>query len=162
MRRQIMALVVGLTTLVILAFAIPVALLIRSSVVQNAERAAVLQANNVALTIRTNNNQAAIESYLKALAQNKDRRTSVRTPDGTLLGTAPPGAGRARRRQRSRPRTRQRTTGHHPAEKVANRPNYVRFPVAKSPSSPCGCPTACTSCRSTCRMLPCTAVKSDG
>ena len=92
MRRQIMALVVGLTTLVILAFAIPVALLIRSSVVQNAERAAVLQANNVALTIRTNNNQAAIESYLKALAQNKDRRTSVRTPDGTLLGTAPPGA----------------------------------------------------------------------
>ena len=34
MRRQIMALVVGLTTLVILAFAIPVALLIRSSVVQ--------------------------------------------------------------------------------------------------------------------------------
>jgi hypothetical protein len=51
LRRQIMALVVGLTTLVILAFAIPVALLIRSSVVQNAERAAVLQANNVALTI---------------------------------------------------------------------------------------------------------------
>ena len=92
MRRQIMALVVGLTTLVILAFAIPVALLIRSSVVQNAERAAVLQANNVALTIRTNSNQAAIDSYLKALAQNKDRRTSVRTPDGTLLGTAPPGA----------------------------------------------------------------------
>jgi signal transduction histidine kinase len=96
MRRQIMALVVGLTTLVILAFAIPVALLIRSSVVQNAERAAVLQANNVALTIRTNNNQAAIESYLKALAQNNDRRTSVRTPDGTLLGTAPPGAAAPR------------------------------------------------------------------
>ena len=88
MRRQIMALVVGLTTLVILAFAIPVALLIRSSVVQNAERAAVLQANNVALTIRTNNSQAAIESYLKVLAQNNDRRTSVRTPNGTLLGTA--------------------------------------------------------------------------
>ena len=93
MRRQIMALVVGLTTLVILAFAIPVALLIRSSVVQNAERAAVLQANNVALTIRTNNSQAAIESYLKVLAQNNDRRTSVRTPNGTLLGTAPPGLG---------------------------------------------------------------------
>ena len=93
MRRQIMALVVGLTTLVILAFAIPVALLIRSSVVQNAERAAVLQANNVALTIRTNNSQSAIESYLKVLAQNNDRRTSVRTPNGALLGTAPPGLG---------------------------------------------------------------------
>ena len=75
MRRQIMALVVGLTTLVILAFAIPVALLIRSSVVQNAERAAVLQANNVALTIRTNNSQSAIDSYLKVLAQNNDRRS---------------------------------------------------------------------------------------
>ena len=93
MRRQIMALVVGLTTLVILAFAIPVALLIRSSVVQNAERAAVLQANNVALTIRTNNSQSAIDSYLKVLAQNNDRRTSVRTPNGALLGTAPPGLG---------------------------------------------------------------------
>ncbi len=93
MRRQIMALVVGLTTLVILAFAIPVAILIRSAVLQNAERAAVLQANNVALFIRTNNNQAAIESYLKALAQNNDRRTSVRIPNGTILGTAPPGGG---------------------------------------------------------------------
>ena len=93
MRRQIMAMVVGLTTLVILAFAIPVALLIRSSVVENAERAAVLQANNVALTIRTNNSQTAIDSYLKVLAQNNDRRTSVRAPDGTVLGTAPPGAG---------------------------------------------------------------------
>ena len=128
MRRQIMALVVGLTTLVILAFAIPVALLIRSSVVQNAERAAVLQANNVALTIRTNNSQSAIESYLKVLAQNNDRRTSVRTPNGALLGTAPPGLGGPVRSgsgapPSGRPRTWEGTTGHLLAERAANRHN---------------------------------------
>ena len=164
MRRQIMALVVGLTTLVILAFAIPVALLIRSSVVQNAERAAVLQANNVALTIRTNSNQAAIDSYLKALAQNKDRRTSVRTPGGALLGTAPPGLGRpvdpATARQSRSPPNVGGNNRPPPGGEGGEQAQLRQIPGGEVAELPCGCPTACTSCRSTCRMLPCTAVRS--
>ena len=129
MRRQIMALVVGLTTLVILAFAIPVALLIRSSVVQNAERAAVLQANNVALTIRTNNSQSAIESYLK-VARTEQRPPHERAHARTEPCSAPrrpasaaPASDPAAARRRGRRRTWAGTTAHPLAERAANRPS---------------------------------------
>jgi signal transduction histidine kinase len=81
-----------MTTLVVLAFAIPLAVLIRSAVAQRADRAAIDQANNVALFVRNaGDNQAELTSYLAALPQNEDHRTSVRLPDGTVLGRLPPG-----------------------------------------------------------------------
>ena len=89
MRRQIMALVVGLTTLVILAFAIPVGFLIQSAVVASAERAAVQQANNLALVAR-NSTSAELQASLNLLPQDADHRSSVQLSNGTLLGKLPP------------------------------------------------------------------------
>ena len=47
MRRRILLLTVGMTTLVVLAFAIPLAILIRHTVYQNALKALERQANDV-------------------------------------------------------------------------------------------------------------------
>ena len=89
MRRQIMALVVGLTTLVILAFAIPVGFLIQSAVVASAERAAVQQANSLALVAR-NGTTTELQASLNLLPQDADHRSSVQLSNGTLLGKLPP------------------------------------------------------------------------
>ena len=89
MRRQIMALVVGLTTLVILAFAIPVGFLIQSAVVTSAERSAVQQANNLALVAR-NSTSSELQASLNLLPQDSDHRSSVQLSDGTVLGKLPP------------------------------------------------------------------------
>ncbi len=95
MRRRILLLVVGMTALVVLAFAIPLAILIPSAVTQRAERSTIDQANSVALFVRSAPSVAALESYVASLPQNADHRTSVRLPDGTVLGTTSPGQGNA-------------------------------------------------------------------
>jgi signal transduction histidine kinase len=94
MRRQIMALVVGLTTLVILAFAIPVGFLIQSAVVASAERAAVQQANNLALVAR-NGTSSELQASLNLLPQDADHRSSVQLSNGTVLGKLPPASDQA-------------------------------------------------------------------
>ena len=95
MRRRILLLVVGMTALVVLAFAIPLAILIPSAVTQRAERSTIDQANSVALFVRNASSVAAMESYIASLPQNADHRTSVRLPDGTVLGTTSSGQGNA-------------------------------------------------------------------
>ncbi len=90
MRRRILLLVVGMTLLVVLAFAIPLAVLIRNRVVQNAEHTTIEQAQSVAFLLRGNPTSAQITAYLSQLPQNDDRSTSVRLPDGTVLGRAAP------------------------------------------------------------------------
>lgn len=96
MRRQIMVLVIGLTTLVILAFAIPVAILIRNAVVDRAERSTIDQANNLALVVQNSRgNVSSIEASLNGLTQNADHRANVVLPDGTVLGQPPPGGDAA-------------------------------------------------------------------
>ena len=88
MRRRILFLVAGVTTLVVLAFAIPVALLIRSAVVQRSERSIRDQAEAVSRFLGYGNHtSSAIISYLNSLPQNKNRSTSVQLPVGTVLGT---------------------------------------------------------------------------
>lgn len=94
MRRRIMLLVVGMTALVVLAFAIPVALLIRTGVEQRNERSMRDQAQAVARFLGYGNpSAAAVASYLDTLPQSEDRRTSVTMPNGTVLGTQDPSEG---------------------------------------------------------------------
>ncbi|MEO6501170.1 MAG: HAMP domain-containing sensor histidine kinase [Jatrophihabitantaceae bacterium] len=87
MRRRILALVVGMTTLVVLAFAIPSGVLIRSAVLQRAEQATIDQADTVAVFLRSGSpTRAAIQEYATSLSSATGRPTSVRLPDGTTLG----------------------------------------------------------------------------
>lgn len=91
MRRRILLLVAGITVLVVLAFAIPVALLIRSAVAQRGERSIRDEAAGIGHFIEAGHpSDAAISTYLAGLTQTADRSASVLTPDGTLLGPAAP------------------------------------------------------------------------
>ena len=97
MRRRILLLVAAVTTLVVLAFAIPVALLVRSAVVQRSERAIVDQAQAIASVVGYGGpTTSAISNYLKTLPQTKRRSASVYMPDGTVLGTDASGEPTAR------------------------------------------------------------------
>jgi signal transduction histidine kinase len=90
MRRRIMLLVVGMTTLVVLAFAIPVGIEIRSTVLQRVEHATTEQANTVALYLRSGSaTTAQITSYVKTISDSSGRPTSVLSPDGTTIGALP-------------------------------------------------------------------------
>jgi signal transduction histidine kinase len=95
MRRRILLLTVGMTTLVVLAFAIPLVPLIRSVMEQRNERAAVEQALGVGVYLRSDNpDQADLEAYLANLNDGNSRKTEVVLGDGTRLGaTLPSDAG---------------------------------------------------------------------
>jgi len=89
-RRRILLLVVGMTTLVVLAFAVPIGLLVRSTVVQRAEHATTDQANNVAASLRSGvQTTSTIASYLTSVSSRSGRPTWVVLRDGTTLGPAP-------------------------------------------------------------------------
>ncbi|MEO7261799.1 MAG: HAMP domain-containing sensor histidine kinase [Jatrophihabitantaceae bacterium] len=106
MRRRILALVVGMTTLVVLAFAIPGGVLIRSAVLQRAEQATIDQANNVAVFLRSGGpTRAAIEQYATSLSSNTGRPTSVLLPDGATLGNTTAGENPAGSGAQARPQT---------------------------------------------------------
>jgi signal transduction histidine kinase len=88
-RRRILLLVVGMTTLVVLAFAVPLAILVRSAVVQRAERATVDQAEAVAIFLRNGSpSDAQIDNYAKSQTSTTGRPTTVVTSAGTVLGAA--------------------------------------------------------------------------
>lgn len=90
MRRRILVLVVGMTTLVVLAFAAPLAVLIRTAVMQRAENAATDQANNVAASLRSGvQARATIADYVESLSERTGRTTWVVLDDGTVLGEPP-------------------------------------------------------------------------
>ena len=92
MRRRIVLLVVGMTTLVVVAFAVPLAVLIRHNVYNDAVRALSDEANRIAVYLhneQTDHTAAQITAYLKTLSN--DRVASVELGDGRVLGTLPPG-----------------------------------------------------------------------
>ena len=92
MRRRIMLLTGGLTALVILAFVIPLAILVRNSVRQHALSGATSDAAAVAIFLRSvPPTDAAVLSYLTSLEHDGGRVTCVQAPDGQILGTKPPG-----------------------------------------------------------------------
>ena len=92
MRRRIMFLSVGMTTLVVLAFAIPLTWLMRSAAVDESLKNARTRAEAVAYYVgEKNHTQDEIKTYLAGISSQGPGRISVRMPDGTTLGDAPPG-----------------------------------------------------------------------
>jgi len=90
-RRRILLLVTGITVLVVLAFAIPVAFLVRSAVAQRGERSIRDEAQGVAHFVTYGHpSDDAIRNYLATQTQTNDRCASVITPENTLLGRAAP------------------------------------------------------------------------
>ncbi|WP_328320014.1 HAMP domain-containing histidine kinase [Kribbella sp. NBC_00382] len=92
MRRRILLLSVGMTTLVVLAFAIPLTLLMRNAAADESLKAARYQAENVAYYVGDKDHTAAdIQAYIDEVKKNSAGRISVRLPNGTTLGDPPPG-----------------------------------------------------------------------
>ena len=82
-----MLLVAATTTLVVVAFAVPLAVLIRHNVYQDQLRALEKEANDVALYTGNEPTSAELAAYLNGL----DGSASVQLPNGSVVGTAPPG-----------------------------------------------------------------------
>ena len=92
MRRRIVLLVVGMTALVVIAFAVPLAVLIRHNVYADAVRALGDEANRIAVYLHsedTDRTPAQIKAELRSLGGN--RAASVQVGTGQVLGPLPPG-----------------------------------------------------------------------
>ncbi|WP_375489721.1 HAMP domain-containing protein [uncultured Jatrophihabitans sp.] len=96
MRRRILLLVVGMTVLVVLAFAIPLAALIRHQVYTDATQSLQRQTSDLAFYIRQRNAAPSAAALRKRIAEiGGDRAASVQLPDLTVIGTLPPGGRNA-------------------------------------------------------------------
>jgi signal transduction histidine kinase len=94
MRRRILLLVTGMTTLVVLAFAVPLALLVRHVVVQDATNGIQNEANLLANYLRGGSTLPTTSDISSELSgRTGSRSVSVTLPDGTVLGVLPPDAG---------------------------------------------------------------------
>ena len=82
-----MLLVAATTSLVVVAFAVPLAVLIRHNVYQDELRDLERSANDVALYLGNEPSRAALANYLNGL----EGSASVRLPSGSVVGTPPPG-----------------------------------------------------------------------
>ncbi|TCC64097.1 HAMP domain-containing histidine kinase [Kribbella pittospori] len=92
MRRRILFLSVGMTTLVVLAFAVPLVLLMRSTTANESKERARYRAEAVAYYVGDRRNSADdITAYIEGLSKDGPGTISVRLPDGTTLGDPPPG-----------------------------------------------------------------------
>jgi signal transduction histidine kinase len=92
MRRRILLLVVGMTTLVVLAFAVPLAVLIRHNVYDDALRELQDEANKIALYLRSDAADPTTAELTAYLARQKNARSaSVELPNQQVIGTPPPG-----------------------------------------------------------------------
>ncbi|TCC45614.1 HAMP domain-containing histidine kinase [Kribbella capetownensis] len=92
MRRRILFLSVGMTTLVVLAFAVPLVLLMRSTTANESKERARYRAEAVAYYVGDRRNSAYdITAYIEGLSKDGPGTISVRLPDGTTLGDPPPG-----------------------------------------------------------------------
>jgi signal transduction histidine kinase len=87
MRRRILLLVAGVTTAVVLAFAIPVGVLLNSAVAQRVERASLDQAEQAAGTVREGTRSvSSITAYVTSVSRSTGRPMTVTTPDGQVIG----------------------------------------------------------------------------
>ncbi len=93
MRHRIIALAVGLTALVVLAFALPLALLLRQAAENQALGRARDLAESVAWFAGGETDADRVASYVDDVCKNRPGTTAVRLPDGTQVGgTLPPAA----------------------------------------------------------------------
>ncbi|MEU4602985.1 HAMP domain-containing sensor histidine kinase [Kribbella sp. NPDC023972] len=92
MRRRILLLSVGMTTLVVLAFAVPLIILLRSTTASESKEQARYRAEAVAYYVGDKDHTAAdITAYIDGLQNDGPGTISVRLADGTTLGDPPPG-----------------------------------------------------------------------
>ncbi|GAB2572702.1 sensor histidine kinase [Kribbella endophytica] len=92
MRRRILLLSVGMTTLVVLAFAVPLTLLMRDAAVEESLEKAQLRAQNVAYYVGDKDHTPDdITAYIEGIGDDGPGRISVQLADGTVLGNTPPG-----------------------------------------------------------------------
>ena len=90
MRRQISLLVAATTAAVILAFLIPLALLVRTLAEDRAVAGASQEAQGVATLVAGVSDESQLRDLVGLVDQRSSRATSILLPDGTLIGTAPP------------------------------------------------------------------------
>ena len=90
MRRRILLLVVGMTTLVVLAFAIPLAVLTHNVIGEQADKAVAEQARGIAAYLRSAQpTRSQLTAYVKRQTEDTGRPVSVRLPNGDLVGSTP-------------------------------------------------------------------------
>lgn len=91
MRRNILLLVAGVVVAVVLAFAIPVGIVLNSVIAQRVQHAAQDQAAAVALYLRNSTpGNTTLNQYLLTLSSSTERPTSVVLPGGGLVGAQVP------------------------------------------------------------------------
>lgn len=92
MRRRISWLVAATTSAVILAFLIPLGMLVRTLAEDRAIAGASQEAQGVATLVAGVNDETQLTDLVGLVDQRSQRATSVLLPDGTLIGTAPQGS----------------------------------------------------------------------
>ena len=92
MRRRISLLVAATTSAVILAFLIPLGLLVRTLAEDRAIAGASQEAQAVATLVAGVNEEGQLTDLVDLVDQRSPRATSALRPNGTLIGTAPPGS----------------------------------------------------------------------
>ena len=91
MRRRILLLVVGMTVLVVLSFAIPLSILIRSTVAGTVRTDVEAEAARATLELRgyPTPTVAALKKYVAARVKASGRPISITLPSGTVIGSTP-------------------------------------------------------------------------
>jgi signal transduction histidine kinase len=90
MRRKISLLVAATTSAVIIAFLIPLAMLVRTLAEDRAVAGASQEAQGVATLVAGVKDVRQLANLVTLVDQRSARATSVLMPDGKLIGTAPP------------------------------------------------------------------------
>jgi signal transduction histidine kinase len=91
MRRKISLLVAATTSAVIIAFLIPLGMLVRTLAEDRAVAGASQEAQGVATLVAGVKDESQLTNLVGLVDQRSQRATSVLLPDGRLIGTAPPG-----------------------------------------------------------------------
>ncbi len=105
MRRRVTLLMAATTSAVILAFLLPLGMLVRTLAEDRATAAATQEAQNVALLVATAKDRGQLQDLLDLVDNQSDRSTTVVLADGTVVGDgkpAPVGAADTRALRRAR------------------------------------------------------------
>lgn len=104
MRRRISWLVAATTSAVILAFLLPLGMLVRTMAEDRAIAGARQEAQEVATLVAGLTDVRQLTDLVELVDRRSPTATSVRLPDGTLIGTEPPGSPASRTQIVSRAR----------------------------------------------------------
>ena len=89
MRRRLLVLVAAVTTLVLVAFLVPLALLLRAVAAETATQAATGQAQSLSTLVAVTD-RSQLDLVVAQVDANSDADISVVLPDGTVLGSPTP------------------------------------------------------------------------